>query len=121
MNLEEKLMKANGQYGNINTELREARRKIRDYENRFEEQNNVSMMQNMCEEQQKQLLQTESLLEQRKEEIDHHRDRFNQVNFARLFGDSTSSLSFFSGSTEPTTPPSAISSSSSSSSSESPS
>ena len=79
MNLEEKLMKANGQYGNINTELREARRKIRDYENRFKEQNNVSIMQNMCEDQQKQLLQTESLLEKRKEEIDHLNQQLSKL------------------------------------------
>ena len=61
-------------------------------------------------------------------EIDPHWTRLIQDNLARLFGDSTSSLSFFDDSTEPTTtppptppPPPPTASSSSSSSSESPS
>ena len=69
MNLEEKLMKANGQYGNINTELREARRKLRGYENKDLKDHNVSAVQNMCEELQIQLLKSETLLDQRQEEI----------------------------------------------------
>lgn len=70
MNLEEKLMKANGQYGSINTELREAKRKIREYEMRLKEQSNSSAMSNMCEDLQKQMLEADSLLEKRKDEIE---------------------------------------------------
>ena len=70
VNLEERLMKANAQFGNLNTELREAKRQIRNFETRIKEQNNASMVSNMCEDLQKQLLQAETLLEKRKEEIE---------------------------------------------------
>lgn len=63
-------MKANGQFGNMNTELREAKRQIRSLEIRIKEQNNASMVSNMCEDLQKQLLEAETLLEKRKEEIE---------------------------------------------------
>ena len=63
-------MKANGQFGNTNTELREAKRQIRSLELRIKEQNNASMVSNMCEDLQKQLLEAETLLEKRKEEIE---------------------------------------------------
>jgi len=63
-------MKANAQFGNLNTELREAKRQIRSLELRIKEQNNASMVSNMCEDLQKQLLEAETLLEKRKEEIE---------------------------------------------------
>lgn len=74
MNLEEKLMKANGQYGNLNTELREAKRRIRDLESKMKEQNNASMMSTMVEDLQKQLLESETKLDKRKEDIERLRD-----------------------------------------------
>ena len=70
MDLEEKLMKANGNYGNVNTELREAKRKIRELESRMKEQNNASMMSTMCEDLQKQLLEADTKLERRKDTIE---------------------------------------------------
>jgi chromosome segregation ATPase len=70
MNLEEKLMKANGQFGHLNTELREAKRRIRDLEARIKDQTNASMVSNMCEDLQKQLLEAEAKLEKRKDEIE---------------------------------------------------
>ena len=63
-------MKANAQFGNLNTELREAKRQIRNFETRIKEQNNASMVSNMCEDLQKHLLQEETLFEKRKEEIE---------------------------------------------------
>ena len=70
MDLEEKLMKANGNYGNVNTELRETKRKIRELESRMKEQNNASMMSTMCEDLQKQLLEADTKLERRKDTIE---------------------------------------------------
>lgn len=69
VNFEEKLNAANGKFGSINTELRETKRKVRDLESRLKEQTNASMVSSMCEELQKQLLETESELHKRDEEI----------------------------------------------------
>lgn len=71
-------MKANGQFGNMNTELREAKRHIRNLEIRIKEQNNASMVSNMCEDLQKQLLEAETLLEKRREEIERLTEELNR-------------------------------------------
>ena len=70
MSVEEKLTKANGLFGSLNTELREAKRRLRDMETRIKEQNNASVMSSMCEDLQKQILEAESQLEKRKDEIE---------------------------------------------------
>lgn len=69
MNMEEKLVKANGQFGSLNTELREAKRRVRDLESRMKDQTNASMASTMCEDLQKQLLEAENKLEKNKDEI----------------------------------------------------
>lgn len=69
MNLEQEVSKANGQHCHLNTELREARRKIRELETRLNDQSNTSAISNMCEDLQRQLLEADTKLEKRDEEI----------------------------------------------------
>lgn len=60
---EGELVKANGQFGNVNTEVHEAKRQIRNLEFRIKEQNNANMVSNMCK---KKLFEAETLLKKRK-------------------------------------------------------
>ena len=107
--IEEKFLKTSGQFGSLNTELREAKRKIREYESRMKDQKDVSMCQNMAEDLQKQLLHTETQLEKvqqenerLKKELERHkaqshkdedvkdqletlRDRFNKAQLQLSF------------------------------------
>lgn len=87
VNLEEKLMKANGQFGHLNTELREAKRRIRDLESRIKDQNNASMVSTMCEELQKQLLEAEAKLEKRKDEVECLKRELSRKDCIEVKGD----------------------------------
>lgn len=86
-NLEEKLMKSNGQFGHVNTELREAKRRIRDLEARIKDQTNASMVSTMCEDLQKQLLEAETKLEKRKDEIDSLKRELSRKDCVEAKGD----------------------------------
>ena len=77
MNLEQEVNKANGQHCHLNTELREARRKIRDLEARLNDQSNASAISNMCEDLQRQLLEADTKLEKRDEEIQNLKAKLN--------------------------------------------
>lgn len=77
MNLEQQVNKASGQHCHLNTELREARRKIRDLEAQLNDQSNASAISNMCEDLQKQLLEADTKLERKEEEMQELKAKFD--------------------------------------------
>lgn len=87
VNLEEKIKKANGQFGHIHTELREAKRRIRDLESHIKDQTNASMVSTMCEELQKQLLEAEAKLEKRQDEIECLKRELSRKDCIEVKGD----------------------------------
>lgn len=87
VNLEEKLMKANGQFGHVNTELREAKRRVRDLEARIKDQTNASMVSSLCEDLQKQLLEAETKLEKRKDKIESLKRELSRKDCVEAKGD----------------------------------
>lgn len=87
MNQEQKLNNAEGKIGGLNRDLREAKRRIRDFELSLKDQSNGSMMSNMYEDLQKQVLESDVKVEKQKTEIERLNKEVNRWKNRALEGE----------------------------------
>ena len=87
MNQEQKLNIAEGKIGGLNRDLREAKRRIREFELSLKDQSNGSMMSNMYEDLQKQVLEADVKVEKQQTEIERLNKEINRWKNRALEGE----------------------------------